>query len=146
MRCFACDSQVSSNALDSKTNRYYCEECFAFTVEEMLSQDRKSFVRSIMDLPPDCTADAIDAFSDPLDLDEILEQFEKDNPLDLDEEDQINYNGEQMIIYIVSELYGHVSIPIKAFVDRFKAEEYLANDVPDGSIIDEVELDDGSIS
>lgn len=94
MKCFACDCTVSGSSLDNKTGRYYCEACFEPTVEEMLSQDRKSFVRSIMDLPPDCTADAIDAFSDPLNLEEILDQFEKDNPLDLDEEDQINYNGE----------------------------------------------------
>lgn len=39
MKCFACDILVTSEAYDSKTDRYYCQTCMEFTNETILNQE-----------------------------------------------------------------------------------------------------------
>lgn len=37
MHCFACNKELQNDVIDDKpTGRYYCTECFAFTVDEQL--------------------------------------------------------------------------------------------------------------
>lgn len=52
-----------------------------------------------------------------------------------------------MKIYLVTiQATATISIPLRAFTDRDKALTYMSENNPDRLLVDEVELDDGSIS
>lgn len=50
MHCFACNCLLSNPVPDPVTTRYYCSECFSWTIEEQLRLAGKEYLDDFYDL------------------------------------------------------------------------------------------------